>query len=313
MATDDEFDPSEVAEAAGADPPVRRGQRRANPTSRRAGIPETLEQAIAASLPSRYMRPFEMPFPFCRALRGMKRYAGLDPLDLWDEFAAWWSEAQARIDGQASQAELWDYFCKGWSKVKSPVGGRDEADVVAKAKQRPPLDVLARYGDDQAIHLLAAICAEKQARAGDESFEMSAGKAGELIGASKSTGHALLSTLARHQVIQREWTAPAKRGSRGSQWRYIHEADERAEEPEVEGAANQQPPPGDEPLSQPLPEATAHTPSTNGEPPADITRETATSELPKDRKPEFRREWEEAEARTRAFDQAVEDSKEMPF
>jgi hypothetical protein len=155
-------------------------------------------------------------FALCRALKGLAQYAGADADDLWDVFAEWFRQATPFIRTKDPMIS-WHEFCDGWERVQFPMGQNPMCTILERAKAREVPAALAKYGH-AGLSLLANVCAELQASAGDGPFYLSANMAGKLLNVSPMTAWRYGKTLIRSKLLVT--TEPGTKGPRGKASRY---------------------------------------------------------------------------------------------
>jgi hypothetical protein len=144
--------------------------------------PLTLEEAIAATLPSGPGHRNLRLFAFARCLKGMPEYRDRNADDLYEVVRQWHAQALPYIQTKAF-AETWQDFLVAWNRVRTPARGGPLATIVQEALSEPFPAAADRY-DDPNLKRLVAVTAKLQQIRGVEPFFLTCRDTANLLGGS---------------------------------------------------------------------------------------------------------------------------------
>jgi len=180
-------------------------------------ISRDIEKAIAATLPAEGAKWGRKLFAFARNLRGILGNA--DVRTLRSHVMAW----HRRAFGDKPFDETWTAFLLGWSKIKVPVGAKPALETAfARASAKPPVPIAVQLYSEGPLVLLAGICRELQALAGDADFYLDCRSAGRLLGLDHTTAWRCLNLLCTHGILI-AGTVGSMATRRASRFRFIAE------------------------------------------------------------------------------------------
>lgn len=108
-----------------------------------------------------------------------------------------WHKAALAHIGTKPFEETWIDFLRAWPRVKFPANGDFMAEIFRRAAANPVGDY-----DDEKIRVLAAMCRELQAAAGDNAFFLATRTAGKLLEVDRQTVGRWLFLLEQEGLIQ---------------------------------------------------------------------------------------------------------------
>jgi hypothetical protein len=142
----------------------------------------TLEEAIAATLPTGLGQRNQKLFLFARYLKGMPRYCDLKPSQLGSELRQWHKRALPFIGTKRLSVTERD-FANAWKCVKVPIAERPLARIVRRALNEPAPEECNRY-DNPDLKKLISVCFKLQQYQGDSPFFLTCRDAARVIGGS---------------------------------------------------------------------------------------------------------------------------------
>lgn len=160
-------------------------------------------------------------FEFCRALRGIPRFADASPQDLVESCLRPWHAVARKLGsiGSLSFDETRADFVYGWPRVRFPKGVEPMTAVFKKAKQCPLPQAALRY-DSPGIRLLVSLCRELQRASHDCPFFLACRTVGKLIPVHHSTAAVWLNLLIHDRIL--EVVERNQRGTlRANRYRYL--------------------------------------------------------------------------------------------
>lgn len=178
----------------------------------------TVEEAIAATLPTGPGQRHRQVFELARALKSIPHLAEADPGSLRAIVEEWHRRALPFINTKPFE-ETWIDFLNGWPAVHTPQGDGSLTKATSLARAAGPPDLLHVY-DQQEIALLVGICRELQRAAGDQPFFLSCRSAGRQLGVQYKQANRWLRLLAVDGVIELTQAGRLK-GRQAAEYRYL--------------------------------------------------------------------------------------------
>jgi hypothetical protein len=218
--------------AAGLMPPVQhRGHRERRRTQRTQGhsgtaalndspVSETIQYAIAATLPVRAGERHRRLFDLARELKAIPALASADLARL-KPIVRSWHQAALPIIGTKPFDETWLDFAEAWDKVKFPKGQGPMCMIFSRARDADPPPVAAEY-ETSGVKLLIRLCRELQRYHGTNPFHLDCRTAAELLGVEHTAAWRWLKLLQHDRVIRLESTG-SRASRRANCYRYLHE------------------------------------------------------------------------------------------
>jgi hypothetical protein len=180
------------------------------PEVRRAGpqqaanqsVDTTIQEAIAATMPSgtgeRHLRIFQ----FVRRLKAIPELAGNPARQLLGLCQTWHQRALEKIGTKEFQVS-WADFQFAWEEVRCPWGTTPMDRVFAQAlREEPPAQAVTLYGRDSLRTQLAALCRALQRAAGVGPFFLSTRQVGDALQVSPRHGGRWLRQLCHDNLLK---------------------------------------------------------------------------------------------------------------
>lgn len=181
-------------------------------------IEARIEAAIRRTLPPYIGRRDRCIFEFCRELRAIPELADANPHDLQPLVRRWYDLAEPNI-GTKEFAVTLAAFLKGWPKVEVPKG-QTALDMAFAQAQSSDQSTIPAVLDCDNLRLLAALCRELQAQAGDGPFYLGCRPMGDLFGVVPKTAWNWLDALCTLSVLQKVSSGNRKE-RKASEYRYL--------------------------------------------------------------------------------------------
>lgn len=177
-------------------------------------VPGVLE-AVQRSLPEGPAQRNDAIFMLARRLKGLPAMAGLSVVELRPVAALWHKLALPTITTK-DFLETWGDFCHAWERAKFPVNGDYMNTILERAKARPVKRI-----EDERLAVLAAMCRELQADAGETPFFLSVRDAARPFDVSPRTGAAWLWALVGDgYLVEVKKGGTAEGPRKATRWRY---------------------------------------------------------------------------------------------
>ena len=144
----------------------------------------TVEDAIAATIPSGPGFRNGQIFVFARYLKGMPQYGNSEVGALKPVLVEWHRRALPFI-GTKDFGETWRDFVVAWGRVKSPISHGPLALIVQAALSKPAPQAADRY-DTPDLRALVAVCAELQRIHGEEPIFLTCRDAAQYVGGNRA-------------------------------------------------------------------------------------------------------------------------------
>jgi hypothetical protein len=179
---------------------------------------DSIEVAIAVSLPTGPGRRNEQVFVLARALKALPHINDADPKALRSVVQKWHQQALPYITTKPFE-ETWIDFLKAWPKVRFPLGAIPMA-IVMERVNNSPLPVESERFEQPELKRLLALCRELQRSCRNAPFFLSCRKAGELLGVTHMTANRWLFLLVAEGLLKLDSKGDEYRASR---YRYLPE------------------------------------------------------------------------------------------
>jgi hypothetical protein len=182
------------------------------------GVPEAVQAAIAATIPTSAGYRHRQVFQFVRLLKAIPSLASADAKSLKPFAEQWYQQALPRI-ATKSFLETWTDFATAWQNVKFPAG-KEPIRMLFEQALEHPMPAIAQPYDVVEVRRLIVLCRALQQTAGDKPFFLTCRMAGELLGIS----HVLANKWLRLLVIDDVLTLVSV-GTQGKASRYRFRGD----------------------------------------------------------------------------------------
>lgn len=177
------------------------------------------ELAILATLPTAPGQRWRKQFSFARYLKSIPELANLPVRELRPIVQEWHRRCLGVIRTKPFLA-TWEDFISSWEAVKFPLGaGPVNSAFKAARVAMAPSALLQLYDGAEQIILLAKLCRELQAIAGDDWFYLDCRSAARLIGTEHTAAWRHLRTLCADGVLKAG--EKGNTGGRSSRFRYV--------------------------------------------------------------------------------------------
>jgi hypothetical protein len=177
-------------------------------------VPGVLE-AVQRSLPEGPGQRNDALLMLARRLKGLPALAGLPLVDFRPVLALWHKLALPTITTK-DYLETWGDFCHACNRAKYPVNGEYMKTIYERAKARPVKGI-----EDERLAVLAAMCRELQADAGDKPFFLSVRDAAKPFDVSPRTACAWLWALVGDgYLVEVKKGGTAEGPRKATRWRY---------------------------------------------------------------------------------------------
>lgn len=178
-------------------------------------VPGVLE-AVKRSLPEGPAQRNDAIFDLARRLKGLPALAGLSAGELRQVVSLWHRLALPTITTK-DFLDTWGDFCHGWERAKYPVNGEYIMTTIPERAKARPVEGI----EDKRLAVLAAMCRELQADAGDKPFFLSVRDAARPFGVSPKTGQAWLWALVGDgYLVEVKKGGTAEGPRKATRWRY---------------------------------------------------------------------------------------------
>lgn len=177
-------------------------------------VPAVLE-AVHRSLPEGPGQRNDAIFDLARRLKGLPGLAGLSARELRPVVELWHRLALRTITTKEF-VQTWGDFCHAWQRAKYPVNGEYLMTILERARAKPVEGI-----EDNRLAVLAAMCRELQADAGNKPFFLGARDAARPFGVSARTACSWLWALVGDgYLVEVEKGGTAKGPRKATRWRY---------------------------------------------------------------------------------------------
>lgn len=177
---------------------------------------DKLERILRGTQPKRVGQRCRCVFELARRLKGLPELCDADPRQLKPLLREWHALAYPVIRTKPFE-ETWIDFLKAWPKVRFPVGSGPIDMIFERAMAAITPPELQEH-HHSGIRLLAALCRELQADAGEYPFFLACRTAGRLLGVDHGTASRWLFFLVSEGVLSIVTVGSVGRATR---YRYV--------------------------------------------------------------------------------------------
>ncbi len=177
---------------------------------------ETIELAIANTLPMETGQRNRMIFEFARHLKAIPALADADVQAL-KQFVKRWHKAALPMIGTKPFTETWLDFANAWKAVVYPAGQGPIA-MIYKQSLADDLPALAEQYPERKLRRLVALCFALQRESKDRPFFLACRTAGALLGVPHGKANRWLRILVLDKVLKLESVGTRHRAS---EYRYV--------------------------------------------------------------------------------------------